>query len=331
MPVKFTRSRSRRSSSRRRACTRSRPAIGTAHGLYKSSPELRPERVTELVALHPIPMVLHGGTGLTESQFTDLIARGCAKVNISTALKIAFVESHREYLEANPGKHDPPSMLAPCARGRQGHGRPPHRHVRVGGTAPAPSRQPRPDDPPVPALIFDCDGVLADTERDGHRPAFNETFAEVGLPVRWSAQEYAREAQDRRRQGADGVAAHRRVRARDNGLPSDPEGQKALLADWHRRKTATLQGDRARPAGSPAVPASPGSSTRRWPRAGRWRSPRPRPRSRSGPCSSTPSATDAAAQLLGVRRRHRPRQEARSGDLPAGARPARRSSSLTRS
>jgi fructose-bisphosphate aldolase class II len=88
------------------------PAIGTAHGLYKSSPELRPERVTELVALHPIPMVLHGGTGLTESQFADLISRGCAKVNISTALKIAFVESHREYLEANPGKHDPPSMLS---------------------------------------------------------------------------------------------------------------------------------------------------------------------------------------------------------------------------
>ena len=31
----------------------------------------------------------------------------------------------------------------------------------------------------MPALIFDCDGVLADTERDGHRPAFNETFAEA--------------------------------------------------------------------------------------------------------------------------------------------------------
>jgi fructose-bisphosphate aldolase class II len=56
-------------------------------------------------------MVLHGGTGLSEAQFTDLIARGCAKVNISTALKIAFVDSHREYLEANPSKHDPPSML----------------------------------------------------------------------------------------------------------------------------------------------------------------------------------------------------------------------------
>ena len=88
------------------------PAIGTAHGLYKTMPKLMPERVTEIVERHPIPMVLHGGTGLTEEQFTDLIARGCAKVNISTALKIAFVDSHREYLDANPGKHDPPSMLS---------------------------------------------------------------------------------------------------------------------------------------------------------------------------------------------------------------------------
>jgi ketose-bisphosphate aldolase len=88
------------------------PAIGTAHGLYKKTPQLTPERVTEIVDLHPIPMVLHGGTGLREDQFTDLIARGCAKVNISTALKIAFVQSHREYLEANPDKNDPPSLLA---------------------------------------------------------------------------------------------------------------------------------------------------------------------------------------------------------------------------
>ena len=87
------------------------PAIGTAHGLYKAAPQLRPDRVTELVALHPIPMVLHGGTGLNQAQFSDLIARGCAKVNISTALKIAFVDAHRDYLDANPGKHDPPSML----------------------------------------------------------------------------------------------------------------------------------------------------------------------------------------------------------------------------
>jgi ketose-bisphosphate aldolase len=87
------------------------PAIGTAHGLYAAKPDLTPERVTEMVERVPIPMVLHGGTGLTTQQFQDLIARGCAKVNISTALKIAFVDAHREYLDAHPGKHDPPAML----------------------------------------------------------------------------------------------------------------------------------------------------------------------------------------------------------------------------
>jgi ketose-bisphosphate aldolase len=88
------------------------PAVGTAHGLYAGEPHLMPERVSELVALQPIPMVLHGGTGLTQAQFEDCISRGCAKVNISTALKIAFIDAHREYLESSPGKHDPPSLFA---------------------------------------------------------------------------------------------------------------------------------------------------------------------------------------------------------------------------
>jgi ketose-bisphosphate aldolase len=89
------------------------PAVGTAHGLYAEKPELMPERVTQLIDVQPIPMVLHGGTGLQEGQFQDLIARGCAKVNISTALKIVYIDTLREYLEANPKKHDPPSLFAP--------------------------------------------------------------------------------------------------------------------------------------------------------------------------------------------------------------------------
>lgn len=39
--------------------------------------------------------------------------------------------------------------------------------------------------------IFDCDGVLADTEQYGHLPAFNRTFSEFGVPVQWSVDEYA--------------------------------------------------------------------------------------------------------------------------------------------
>jgi HAD superfamily hydrolase (TIGR01509 family) len=89
----------------------------------------------------------------------------------------------------------------------------------------------------VPALIFDCDGVLADTERDGHRPAFNQTFAEAGVPVQWSVEEYA----DKLRIGGGkermaSLLTTEFVAA--NQLPADPDGQQQLLADWHRRKTA---------------------------------------------------------------------------------------------
>ncbi len=40
------------------------------------------------------------------------------------------------------------------------------------------------------ALIFDCDGVLAETERDGHRVAFNETFARMGYDLEWDVALY---------------------------------------------------------------------------------------------------------------------------------------------
>lgn len=43
---------------------------------------------------------------------------------------------------------------------------------------------------PLQALIFDCDGVLVDTERDGHRVAFNETFRQLGWPATWSVERY---------------------------------------------------------------------------------------------------------------------------------------------
>ena len=41
------------------------------------------------------------------------------------------------------------------------------------------------------ALLFDCDGVLADTERYGHLPAFNLMFEEKGVPAHWSEDDYA--------------------------------------------------------------------------------------------------------------------------------------------
>ncbi|WP_205629411.1 HAD-IA family hydrolase [Jiangella muralis] len=88
----------------------------------------------------------------------------------------------------------------------------------------------------VPALVFDCDGVLADTERYGHLPAFNQTFAEFGLPVRWSEDEYAGKlliGGGKERMASLLTPAF--VAAAE--LPADADGQRSMLADWHRRKT----------------------------------------------------------------------------------------------
>ena len=87
-----------------------------------------------------------------------------------------------------------------------------------------------------PALIFDCDGVLADTERYGHLPAFNATFEEIGLPVRWSEEDYARYVLIGG--GKERMAALLTPElVAQAGLPTDAEGQRDMLADWHRRKT----------------------------------------------------------------------------------------------
>lgn len=86
------------------------------------------------------------------------------------------------------------------------------------------------------ALIFDCDGVLADTERDGHRVAFNRMFAEFGVPVEWSEETYGeklRIAGGKERMRS--VLTDEFVRAA--GLPTEPAEQDALIARWHARKT----------------------------------------------------------------------------------------------
>jgi ketose-bisphosphate aldolase len=89
------------------------PAIGNAHGVYHAEPKLDAQRVTDLVEAAGVPIALHGGTGMTDAQFADLIARGCAKVNISTALKVVYMKANLEFLKAAEAKDswDPPSLF----------------------------------------------------------------------------------------------------------------------------------------------------------------------------------------------------------------------------
>jgi ketose-bisphosphate aldolase len=89
------------------------PAIGNAHGVYRSAPALDAQRVSDIVARVDIPMALHGGTGMSDEQFTDLISRGCAKINISTALKVSYMKANLDFLRDAEAKDkwDPPSLF----------------------------------------------------------------------------------------------------------------------------------------------------------------------------------------------------------------------------
>lgn len=73
------------------------PAIGTAHGVYKSAPKLNFDLVEAYGRRRPY-LVVHGGTGLSEETFRRLIRLGAAKINISTALKQVYLNSSRELL-----------------------------------------------------------------------------------------------------------------------------------------------------------------------------------------------------------------------------------------
>ena len=73
------------------------PAMGIAHGVCKGDPKISFERSKRIAERTGVPLALHGGTGLSDEVFRKCISLGCAKVNISTQLKYAFIEGFIEY------------------------------------------------------------------------------------------------------------------------------------------------------------------------------------------------------------------------------------------
>ena len=89
------------------------PAIGTAHGVYKTkNPKIDFER---LATIHKMlngsgiktPVVVHGGTGLPEDYIKKLLAAGGAKFNVSTELKHTLIDAKYEYISAHRDEYDP--------------------------------------------------------------------------------------------------------------------------------------------------------------------------------------------------------------------------------
>jgi tagatose 1,6-diphosphate aldolase GatY/KbaY len=73
-------------------------AIGTAHGFYKEEPKLDLERLSRINAITPVPLVLHGGSGIPDAMVRNAISRGIVKVNLATESKNAFMKELKNVL-----------------------------------------------------------------------------------------------------------------------------------------------------------------------------------------------------------------------------------------
>lgn len=76
-------------------------SIGTAHGFYKSTPKLNINLLKEISDIVDIPLVLHGGSGLSDEDFTDCIKNGISKINIYTEIVACAVLSIKNNIKAN--------------------------------------------------------------------------------------------------------------------------------------------------------------------------------------------------------------------------------------
>ena len=78
-------------------------AIGSAHGVYKKKPKLNIERLKEIAGAVSVPLVLHGGSGLSDDDFKNTIRNGIAKVNILTDLCLAGERAMKDGAEKKLG------------------------------------------------------------------------------------------------------------------------------------------------------------------------------------------------------------------------------------
>ncbi len=74
-------------------------SIGNQHGFYKAAPKLNFEILEEANSLVPVPLVLHGGSGISDEDFRKCISLGITKINVATATFSAVKDAARNYLE----------------------------------------------------------------------------------------------------------------------------------------------------------------------------------------------------------------------------------------
>lgn len=74
-------------------------AFGTAHGIYKTKPVLNMDIITEVVKRTDIPLVMHGGSGISHEEYREIIRRGIGKINYYSYMSYAGYEVAKETVE----------------------------------------------------------------------------------------------------------------------------------------------------------------------------------------------------------------------------------------
>jgi fructose-bisphosphate aldolase class II len=86
-------------------------SVGNTHGPYKGKPALDLARIEAIARRTSIPLVLHGGSGLSDQDFSNAIERGMRKVNINTSLVAAAGERVAHQFVRNPESYNYPELL----------------------------------------------------------------------------------------------------------------------------------------------------------------------------------------------------------------------------
>lgn len=91
-------------------------AVGTAHGMYAAEPNIRYDIIKQVADAVPVPVVLHGGSGVPDEDIRKAIQAGVGKINVNTENQVACTETIRQVLAKDSGIIDPRKYLTPARK-----------------------------------------------------------------------------------------------------------------------------------------------------------------------------------------------------------------------
>lgn len=91
------------------------PSVGNVHGMVKGgNPRLDIQRIKDIKAACGVPLVLHGGSGIADIDFTNAIKAGISIIHINTEIRVAYKEALEKYLREFPNEVAPYKILKPA-------------------------------------------------------------------------------------------------------------------------------------------------------------------------------------------------------------------------